>query len=85
MNWPLTLEIMGLIGGATTLLAFLLAPSLYVVSKIDALRQEVRTDMAALNERMSGLNSRFDEIKEENKDFHGRLCTIEERTLKGDK
>jgi hypothetical protein len=61
MNWSMTLEIIGLIGGIVTMLAFFLMPMLWLGSKIDALREEVT---------------------KETKDFHGRLCAIEEKNRK---
>lgn len=57
----MTIEIVGIIGGITTVLALFLGPMFWVGSKIDALRTEVYKDM---------------------KDFHGRLCSIEERNKK---
>ena len=61
MDWKLALEIVGLVGGIATVLAFFLTPMFWIGSKIDALRMEVNKEM---------------------KDFHGRLCAIEERNKK---
>lgn len=57
----MTLEILGVLGGMATLLAFFLGPMFYLGSKIDALRSD---------------------FHEEIKDFHGRLCALEEK-IKG--
>ncbi|HUD02347.1 MAG TPA: hypothetical protein VMR37_08450 [Rhabdochlamydiaceae bacterium] len=58
MTWQIVLEIIGIVGGIATLLAFFLAPMFYLGSKIDSFK---------------------DEIQKEMKDFHARLCIIEER------
>ena len=56
MEWTVALEIFGLIGGIATVMALLLAPMIWVGSKIDAFRQEVQNDM--------------NEFRKEMKDFH---------------
>lgn len=68
MWWKIALEIIGAIGGVATLLALLLAPMFYLGAKIDSFRQEVQNDM--------------NEFRKEMKDFHGRLCGIEEKNKK---
>lgn len=68
MNWKLALEIVGLVGGVATLIALMLGPMFYLGAKIDAFKNEVRGDM--------------NEFRKEMKDFHGRLCEIEERNKK---
>ncbi len=65
MEWTIALEIFGLIGGIATVMALLLAPMIWIGSKIDSLRQEVHEDM--------------NEFRKEMRDFHGRLVDIETR------
>ncbi len=65
MEWTVALEIFGLIGGIATVMALLLAPMIWIGSKIDSLRQEVHQDM--------------NEFRKEMKDFHGRLISLETR------
>ena len=45
MDWRMTLEILGVIGGLATLIALFLGPMLYLGAKIDSFRKEVHTDM----------------------------------------
>ncbi len=61
MEWTILFQIGGLVGGIATILAFFLAPTIYLAGKIDSLRAEMSAEM---------------------KDFHGRLCAIEERNKK---
>jgi hypothetical protein len=61
----LALEIMGIIGGTATIIALTLAPMLYLGSKMDAHMREFRQDM--------------NEFRKETKQFHGRLCIVEEK------
>jgi hypothetical protein len=68
MDLKITLEVLGVIGGTATILALFLGPMFYLGSKIDA----IRSDMAFLRK----------EMYDENKDFHGRLCNIEEKRIK---
>jgi glucose-6-phosphate-specific signal transduction histidine kinase len=68
MNWKITFEIIGALGGITTVLALLLGPMFYVGGKIDGIRQ----NMESLRK----------EMYEENKEFHGRLVSLEERIRK---
>lgn len=83
MEWTIALEIFGLIGGIATVIALLIAPMLWLGSKIDSvsenlnqkidsLRQEVKQDMAEFRQDMN-------EFKKEMKDFHGRLISLETR------
>ena len=65
MEWTLILEIFGLTGGIATILALVLAPMIWVGSKIDSFRQEVHQDM--------------NEFRKEMTDFHGRLIELETR------
>ncbi len=65
IEWTLILEIFGLTGGIATILALVLAPMIWVGSKIDAFRQEVHQDM--------------NEFRKEMRDFHGRLVELETR------
>lgn len=58
MDWIMTLQIMGVIGGVATIFALFLAPYFWLASKIDTFRECMHQEM---------------------KDFHGRLCAIEER------
>jgi hypothetical protein len=66
--WLLALEIVGFVGGIATFIGLMLAPMFYLGSKIDA----VRTDLEAWK------NESHLEIK----DFHGKLCVLEERSKK---
>ena len=66
MEWKLALEIVGFMGGIISFVALMLAPMFYLGSKIDG----VRNDLENLRK----------EVHEEAKDFHGRLCAIEERS-----
>jgi hypothetical protein len=68
MNWKTTLEIIGAIGGITTVLALFLGPMFYLGGKIDGMRKD-----------LEGLRQ---EMHQEHKDFHGPLCAIEERNRK---
>ena len=65
MDWKLALEIVGFIGGICTFIALMLAPMFYLGAKIDNVRNE--------------LENLRREFHAESKDFHGRLCCIEER------
>lgn len=69
MEWIQVLEVFGLIGGIATVLAFFLAPMLWLGSKIDGVRDSLKNDIDSLRQEMA----------KEMKDFHGRLCAIEER------
>lgn len=65
MNWTLVFVIIAAIGGMATFFAFMLGPMFYLGTKIENFRKEVRDEL--------------EELRKENKDFHGRLCAIEER------
>jgi len=67
MDWTLALEIFGIIGGIATVFAMFLGPMIWLGSKMDNLSTELRNEMS--------------EMRNEMKDFHGRLCTLEERYL----
>ena len=66
--WMTVLEVVGVIGGVATLLGFMLAPMFWLGSKIDQLRQDLHQEITILRKEMN----------DEFKDFHGRLCAIEE-------
>lgn len=68
MDITTALEVAGIIGGIATWLALSLGPMFYLGSKIDAMR----SDIASIRK----------EMHEESKDFHGRLCAIEEKRIK---
>ena len=68
MSWRIVLEAVGILGGICTFLALMLGPMFYLGNKIENLRSDFKSDM--------------DEMRKENKDFHGRLCAIEERNRK---
>lgn len=68
MDWKTVTEIAAIVGGIATLLAMFLGPMFYLGSKIDSFRKEVHQDM--------------NEFRKESKDFHGRLCAIEEKIKK---
>jgi hypothetical protein len=65
MDGTTILELL-ILGGIAILLALILGPMFYLGVKIDEFRKEVR--------------ELVNEIKSENKDFHGRLCALEERS-----
>jgi hypothetical protein len=54
------------------MLAFFLAPMLWLGSKIDGVRDSLKKDIDDLRKDM----------QKEMKDFHGRLCAIEEKNKK---
>lgn len=68
INWEIILQVIGVIGGIATFLAFLLGPMFYLGTKIENFRNEMRGEL--------------EELRKENKDFHGRLCAIEEKNKK---
>lgn len=68
MDWHFVIEVVGCVGGIATLLALMLGPMFYLGAKIDSFKAEVRQDM--------------NEFRAEIKDFHGRMCAIEEKTKK---
>lgn len=68
MEWDTAFEIIGVIGGIATLIALFLGPMFYLGSKIDSFRLEVQNDM--------------NEFRKDMKDFHGRLCILEEKNKK---
>jgi len=45
-------------------------------------RSESRTDMRHMQSLLTSMNSQINAIQSEIKDFHGRLCAIEERNRK---
>lgn len=65
VNWQNVLEILAAISGVATVFGLILAPMFWLGAKIDA----VRSDLEAFRA----------EVHQESKDFHGRLCAIEER------
>ena len=79
MHWSLILEIVGVIGGIATLIALMLGPMFYLGSKMDNLRKDIKQDMDSFRKEIRG---DMDEFRKETKDFHGRLCAIEERNGK---
>jgi Tfp pilus assembly protein PilO len=68
MSWQSALEIVGCIGGLATLLALMLGPMFYLGAKIEAFKNQMHEDMK--------------EFREELKDYHGRLCSLEEKNKK---
>lgn len=66
MDWKITLEIIGAVGGITTVLALFLGPMFYLGAKIDGVR--------------SHLDDLRKEMHQQHKDFHGRLLSLEERS-----
>lgn len=90
MDWKITIELLGIVGGITTFITLFLGPMFYLGSKIDNLRKESKQDLSDFrNEVKQDMNQFRDEMKEfretwaqETKDFHGRLCAIEERDKK---
>jgi len=72
MPWKLVIEIVSIIGGVATLIALMLGPMFYLGSKIEKVRDKI-------DEVKNKLDADMNEIRKENKDFHGRLCAIEER------
>ncbi len=68
INWTLILQILGVIASIATILGLILAPALWLGSKIDAFRVEIKNDMG--------------KFSEESKDFHSRLCVLEDRYIR---
>lgn len=44
-------------------------------------RTESRSDMRNVDSKLEGQNNLIKEIKTESKEFHGRLCALEERYI----
>jgi len=78
MDWTLALEIFGIIGGIATVLAMFLGPMMWLGSKIDNVNNTLNSKMDNLS---TELRNEMSEMRNEMKDFHGRLCTLEERYL----
>lgn len=68
MDLTIVLEVVGIIGGVATWLALSLGPMIYLGSKIDAIRKD--------------LSDFKTDMHQESKDFHARLCVIEEKRIK---
>ena len=71
MDWEILktiIEILSIIGGIATIFGLFLGPMFWLGSKIDGIRNE--------------LHEFKDQMHQEMKDFHGRLCAIEERRNK---
>jgi hypothetical protein len=68
INWNMIVQIATVTGGISAVIAMWLAPILWLGSKIDAFRAEVHQDMK--------------EFRAELKEFHGRLCAVEEGSKK---
>ncbi len=91
MEFTQICEIGGLVGGIATVLALMLVPMIWVGSKIDASRQELNQKIDACKDEVNNkIDQKIDsfrqevqqdmnEFRTEIKDFHGRLCSIEER------
>lgn len=53
---------------------------LYLANKIDALGASLRSEMKSFEIKIESKIDQFkDDVNREMKDFHGRLCSIEER------
>lgn len=63
-------EILAIIAGTATLLALIMAPTIYLSSKMDNLQSSI----------YSKLDSEMNEFRKEIKDFHARLSVLEERS-----
>lgn len=74
--WITILEVIGVIGGVATVLGLFLAPMIWLGSKIDQIRAESKSDWRHMDSKMDDY---MKAIQQEIKDFHGRLCAIEER------
>ena len=68
-EWRILLEIFGLIGGLATIFGLFLGPMFWLGSKIDSVKMELKKEIENLKS----------DVYSENKDFHGRLCVIEEK------
>ena len=62
----------GIMSVCVAILAITIGSPLYLGNKIDNLRRDMQNDMKTFRE----------EWAKESKDFHGRLCVIEERNKK---
>ena len=83
MDWINVLEIFGVIGGVATIFGVLLAPMFWLGSKIDAVSHELNNKIDAVSQELNNKIDTFKtEMHAEMKDFHGRLCAIEERRVK---
>ena len=76
MEWTVTLEIFGVIGGIATVIALLVAPMLWLGSKIDSVSSELNQKIDAFRQEV---HQDMNEFRKEMKDFHGRLGILEER------
>lgn len=76
MNLTLVLECVGIIGGVATILALMLGPMFYLGSKLDNFRKEFKQDIEDFKKE---IRQDMNEFRKETKDFHGRLCSLEER------
>lgn len=72
MWWQITLEIVGIIGGIATLLAFFLAPMFYLGAKIDKLREDMHQEMKDFHGR----------LEHQDAEFKAGLLLLEERMRK---
>lgn len=59
MEWKITLEILGLIGGIATVLALFLAPMFYLGSKIDKIREEMYQENKDFHGRLERQDAEF--------------------------
>ncbi len=76
MEWTIALEIFGLIGGIATVMALLLAPMIWLGSKIDAVASELNQKIDSFRKEV---HQDMSEFRKEMKDFHGRLISLETR------
>lgn len=71
---------LSMVGGIVTIFGLFLGPMFWLGSKIDnvnySLNQKIDNSNIVLNQKIDEFK---DEVNAEMKDFHGRLCAIEER------
>ncbi len=91
MEFTQIAEIVGLVGGVATVLALTLVPMLWVGSKIESSKQELNQKIDDCKDQVNQkidqkidafrneVHQDMNEFRTEIKDFHGRLCSIEER------
>ena len=76
VEWTLILEIFGLTGGIATVLALVLAPMIWVGSKIDSTASELNSKIDAFRQEV---HQDMNEFRKEMTNFHGRLIELETR------
>lgn len=91
VDWGLVIGIFGVLGGIATIFGLFLGPMFYLGSKMNAMSMSLNAKIdnvsTSLNAKIDGVNAsltgKIDDLRRDMhadmKDFHGRLCAIEER------